>query len=214
MNKFTVPGEFFAKKIVFETDHLILRRIELSDSEDMFAYSSLEATSRYLLWSPHTSEYVTRCIIERLRREYRNGLYYELAVVLKENGRMIGTCGITSYDEANYTVEIGYVISPGYWGRGLAQEASSVIINFAFCQLGAHRVEARYMKENERSRRVMEKCGMSFEGIARNGLFVKGAFRDIGICAITSDDYFSVKREDLYRKFNHVGRWSFKFRRV
>lgn len=214
MNRFVVPGEYFSKKIVFETERLKLRRIESLDSADMFAYSSMEATSRYLLWSPHTSEYATKSIIERLRREYRDGLYYELAIVLRENGKMIGTCGITSYNEENYTVEIGYVISPQYWGMGIAAEASSVIINLAFCQLGARRVEARYIKENERSKRVMEKCGMSFEGIARNGMFVKGRSRDIGICAMTYDDYFSVPREDLYKKFNSVGYWGFKFRRT
>lgn len=214
MNGFTVPGEYFSKKIVFETERLKLRRIEASDSADMFSYSSLEATSRYLLWSPHTSEYATRCMIDRLKREYRDGLYYELAIVLRENGRMIGTCGITSYSEEDRTVEIGYVISPQYWGMGIAPEASSVIINFAFCQLGAHRVEARYIKENERSRRVMEKCGMRFEGIARNGMLVKGRSRDIGICAMTRDDYFSVPREDLYKKFNPIGHFGFKFRRT
>lgn len=202
MEKFKAPCEFFSKRIVFETKRLVLRRIELSDCADMYEYSSLEATSRYLLWSPHPSEYATKCVIENLRKDYRNGSYFELAVTLKDSGKMIGTCGITSYDAENYIAEIGYVLSPKYWGMGIAKEAAEVMINFAFCELGAHRVEARFMKGNEASRRVMEKCGMSFEGMAKNRLFVKGSFRDVGTCAIVYEKYFSEYRENLYRRYN------------
>ena len=161
------PGEYFKKKITFETERLILRKMEVSDVSDFYSYASREETSRYLLWSPHQSEYSTRYVLESIKRDYRAGTYFELAVILRESGKMIGTSGITSFDAQNRVVEIGYVLSPDYWGMGLAREAASVLMNFAFCELGANRVEAKYMKGNESSRRVMEKLGMTFEGIQR-----------------------------------------------
>jgi len=208
------PAEYFKKKIVFETNRLCLRRIDTRDAADMYSYSSREQTSRYLLWLPHRSEYDTKYIIERIKHDYKAGSYYELAVTLLENGKMIGTCGITAFDAQNRVAEIGYVISPDYWGMGLAREAASVLMNFAFCELGVKRVEAKYMKGNENSLKVMEKLGMTFEGIQRSKMLVKGEFRDIGVAAILSDEYFAVPRENLYKKFNNNGILDGLFHRI
>lgn len=214
MKEFKHPCEYFKRNIVFETPRLILRRIETYDAEDMYDYASRELTTRYLLWSPHNGEYATRYVIESIRRDYRMGKYYELAVILRENGRMIGTCGITTVDEANRMIEVGYVINPDYWGMGIAAEAASVMINFAFCELNANRVEAKYIKGNENSKRVMEKCGMVFEGIHRGKMLIKGHYRDIGICAILADEYFDIPRENLYRQFNKTGIFDSIFGRI
>lgn len=208
------PGDYFKKKIVFETERLLLRRIDSCDVADLYSYASRAETTRYLLWLPHQSEFATRCVIESIRRDYRAGNYHELAVVLKDSGKMIGTCGITSYDAQNRVAEIGYVLSPDYWGQGYAREAASVLVNFAFCELGANRVEAKYMKGNENSLRVMEKLGMTFEGIQRAKLYVKGVYRDIGVASILASEYFSVPRENLYRKFNNIGVFEGLFSRI
>lgn len=208
------PGEYFKKKLVFETDRLSLRKLEITDVSDLYRYASKEDTSRYLLWSPHPNEHATRYVIENILRDYRAGKYTELAIVLRESGRMIGTCGFTTFDTQNMTAEIGYVISPDYWGMGLACEAVSAIVNFAFCELGVKRIEAKYMVENHSSRRVMEKLGMTFEGVQRSKLFVKGRFRDIGICSILSEEYFSVPRENLFKKFNNIGLFDSLFKRI
>ena len=211
MSGFRHPGEYFSGKIAFETERLYLRKIEASDADDMYGYCSKEITSRYLLWEPHRSPSATRAIIDNIRRGYRNGSYFELAVVLKENGAMIGTCGLTTVDVLNCCAEIGYVLSPDYWGRGFAQEAAEMMINFAFCELGANRVEAKYIRGNESSRRVMEKCGMTYEGTLRGKMLIKGQYRDIGICAILAERYFLKNRENKYRKFNQSTRLGWLF---
>lgn len=208
------PSEYFKKKIVFETERLILRRIETGDARDLYEYASREETSRYLLWHPHGSEYSTRFVIDGLKRDYKAGSYFELAVILREKGKMIGTSGITSFDAQNRVAEIGYVISPDYWGMGFAVEAAAVLMNFAFCELGANRVEAKYMMGNENSRRVMEKLGMTFEGVQREKLYVKGEYRDIGICSILAKEYFAVPRENLYKKYNGIGIFDGLFSRI
>ena len=208
------PDEYFKKKIEFETERLRLRRIDNGDVDDMFAYACREETTRYLLLSPHRDRYATRYVIESIRRDYRAGKYHELAIVLRESGKMIGTCGLTSFDEQNCTAEIGYVISPDYWGMGIALEAASILMNFAFCELGVKRVEAKYIKGNERSLKIMEKLGMSFEGIQRAKLKIKGVFCDIGTCAILDDEYCSVPRENLYKKFNNNSLFDHLFNRI
>lgn len=104
---------------------------------------------------------------------------------------MIGTCGFARLDFENNSAEIGYVLNPDFWRKGYATEAVKRVINFGFHDLNLHRIEARYIVGNEVSRRVMEKCGMAFEGIHKSSLYVKDRYVSVGYCAITADDYIS-----------------------
>jgi ribosomal-protein-alanine N-acetyltransferase len=102
---------------------------------------------------------------------------------------MIGTCGFTRFDYPNDCGEIGYVLNSAYHGQGIATEVVSKIIEFGFCRLELNRIEAKYMVGNEASRRVMEKNDMTFEGIQRQRMLVKGQYRDIGVCALIKSDF-------------------------
>lgn len=104
---------------------------------------------------------------------------------------MIGTCGFASIDEKNNAAEVGYVLAPDYWGCGYAPEALHEVLRVGFEVLSFNRIEARYMVGNEKSRRVMEKCGMQFEGVQREALYVKDSYRSIGRCAMLKDEFFT-----------------------
>lgn len=179
----------FDRYPVLESEHLLFRRIDRRDAADMYEYSCSSEVTRYLLWNPHPSPSYTRQYVEDLKRQYREHCFFDFALVVKDENRMIGTCGFTRLDPANRAAEVGYVLSPHYWGQGLATEALGLLLRWAFCDLGLNRVEARYMVENAASRRVMEKNGMVFEGVRREGMLVKGSFRDIGICSILRREF-------------------------
>ncbi len=181
---------FKTDNTVIETDRLRLRRICRYDRDDMYDYARREEVSRYLLWSAHPDKDYTKKLIDHLLCLYRSGEFFDFAVEYRENGKMIGTCGFASVDEKNNCAEVGYVLSPDYWGRGIASEALGAFLRFGFCDLELSRMEARYMIENTASRKVMEKCGMTFEGIHRKKLLVKGGYRDIGVCSILAEEYF------------------------
>ena len=106
---------------------------------------------------------------------------------------MIGTCGFTSFNYAHNSAEIGYVLNRAYWGRGLAAEAVRAVMRVGFLDLNLHRIEAKYMIGNSQSLRVMEKCGMRFEGIQRDAMYIKNKYETIGICAILSADYIALE---------------------
>ena len=181
--------KIFGRIPTIESERLILRKMKPSDSRDMYEYSRLPEVTRYLLWEPHTNPSQTLDYLEYLQTRYRVGDFYDWAVVEKSRGKMIGTCGFTSLDFSNNAAEVGYVLNPAFWGKGLAPEALMRVMRFGFMELNVHRIEAKYMVENARSRRVMEKCGMTFEGVRRSSMYVKGSYRDIGICSILSDEY-------------------------
>ena len=179
----------FARIPELETERLLLRQMRVRDAQDMFAYASDPEVTQYLLWRPHPNLQYTAHYLEYLAGRYRLGQHYEWAVISKETGHMIGTCGFARIDCQHNCGEIGYVLHPAYHGQGLAVEASRRVIEFGFGELSLNRIEARYMKENTASLRVMEKLGMRFEGVERSSLLVKGLYRDIGKCAILAKEF-------------------------
>lgn len=182
----------FSKIPTLRTARLVLREMRAVDSYDMYEYASRSDVTKYLTWQPHPSRTYTREYLEFIGTKYREGEFFDWAVIWNGDGeykqKMIGTCGFTSFDFDNNSAEVGYVINPEYRGRGIAPEALSRVIEFGFSELGLCRIEARYMVGNEVSRHVMEKVGMTFEGIRRRALLVRGEYRDIGYCSILSNE--------------------------
>ena len=179
----------FSRIPTVRTERLILRAMKVSDAEDMFDYAHREEVSRYLTWSPHPNLAHTKEYLTYIGQRYRTGDFYDWAIEDAESHRMIGTCGFTCFDFASDAAEIGYVLHPDFRGRGLATEAVRAVLAFGFDELALHRISARYMVENERSRRLMERVGMTFEGVSRESEKIKGAYRSIGRCAILRQEY-------------------------
>ena len=185
--------KIFANIPTIKTERLILRKIKGDDVEDMYEYSCDARVTEYLTWSPHPDKIYTLEYISYLQSRYRTGDFYDWAVVLKDTGKMIGTCGFTRFDYANNSAEIGYVLNTEYHGQGIATEAVKKVLEFGFERLCLNRIEGKYMVENAASRRVMEKCEMVFEGVRREGMLIKGRYRNVGVCPILKREYEEIK---------------------
>ncbi len=183
----------FAKPPILETERLILRKMAVSDHKDMFEYSARPETSRYLLWSPHPSPFYTKRYLTWLQGQYRGGKFYDFAVVEKESGKMLGTCGFTSFHIPNNSAEVGYVLNPDFHGKGYATEALTKLMEFGFRTLYLHRLVARIMVENIASRRVAEKCGFRHEATHIDEMLVKGEYRTIAEYAILSSEFRAAR---------------------
>ena len=181
----------FSSMPTLECNRLILRRMKCTDAADMYEYAKEECVTEYLLWNPHDSLRYTEQYLKYVQGKYRDGEFYDWAVVLKAENKMIGTCGFTSFDTDNNSAEVGYVINPKYRGHEYAVEALTKVIRFGFDELELNRIEAKYIVGNDASLRVMEKCNMSFEGIMRSSMMIKGEYRDIGHCAILRSEFYN-----------------------
>lgn len=184
-----------------ETQRLILRYMRYTDAKDMYEYACDPAVTKYLLWAPHDDIDYTRRYLKQVQSLYREGEFHDFGIELKENGKFIGTCGFANLDMPNFKGEIGYVLNPAYWGRGIAAEAADAVMAMGFEKMGLLRIEARYMVDNHSSRRVMEKCGMTFEGVMRQSLFVKDGLCDIGLCSILKNEYTYIPQK---QKFTNI----------
>ncbi len=176
-----------------ETDRLILRKMTPDDAEAVFAYASDPEVTRYTAWDTHRTIEDSRAFLELVLGKYRSGGEPDWGVVYKGDHRFVGTCGFVNWEAGHARAELGYVISRGYWGRGLMPEAVRTIIAFGFERMNLNRIEARCIAENAASARVMEKAGMAYEGTLRQREFIKGVYRDMKIYSILKSEFRGVK---------------------
>ncbi len=175
--------EVFAEPPVLETDRLLLVKISPEHAKDMYTYAKDPEVTKYLTWSCHSSESQTERYIKLLQKKYASGVFNDWGLVLKENGRFIGTCGYTSFDYTKLTAEIGYVIARDMWGNGYAAEAAKKVMEFGREVFGLTGFCAKMIEGNNASLSVMKKCGMTLDGIYKNSMFIKGEYKTIVICS-------------------------------
>lgn len=85
---------------------------------------------------------------------------------------------------------IGYCMSRRYWGQGIMSEAFNEVIRFLFEKVEFNRIEAYHYSENEKSGRVMQKCGLKYEGCHRQyTIDNKGKLCDLKVYAILKSEY-------------------------
>ncbi len=165
------------------TERLLLRPLCLADAEDVYAYACDPEVSRTTTWPPHQSIDETREYIDWAFHRYALGTPEPFGIVLRETGRVIGACGL-SPTWAHQRGEISYVLARPWWSRGLTTEAVRAVLGYGFEVLELNRIEARCMVENLASERVMQKVGMSFEGVLREREVCKGELISLKLYAM------------------------------
>lgn len=173
-----------------ETDRLILRRFVESDADDMFNnWANDDDVTRYLTWPTHKDIDVSKIVISDWVEGYKNDEFYQWAIMLKENEKVIGSISVVELSNTNEHCDIGYCIGKAYWNKGMTTEALKAIILFLFNEIGFERVQALHYTENVASGEVMKKAGMTYEGRRRK--FHKnldGVFVDCDAYAILKED--------------------------
>lgn len=86
---------------------------------------------------------------------------FQLAVTLKEDGALIGSCGLRGRDREEGEAEFGLGLAAGTWGRGFGREAARLILDFGFGELGLRQVVGVSVTENSRVSRLV--AGLGFE---------------------------------------------------
>jgi ribosomal-protein-alanine N-acetyltransferase len=165
---------------VLETGGLVLRGLSVGDSPDVFAYASDPEVARFTLWPRHESEEQTRDFLRMLTGPAILGW----AVVATGSPAVVGMVFLHSLSRHHRRAEIAFNVARSHWGRGLAGEASRLVLGYAFAQLGLNRVEATCMPGNARSLRVLEKLGMTHEGRLRRSHFRHDGFHDMELFSI------------------------------
>jgi len=125
------------------------------DAKPMFDYRSLPDVSKYQSWGSKSIDELLSFIRDNHAMEALTaGTWYQLGIVLKNNGCLIGDVGVHIADKDPRQVELGITVAPEFQRRGVAAEALSLLLNTLFVDLGKHRVFAsinpRHMASQER----------------------------------------------------------------
>lgn len=175
-----------------ETQRLILRQPTLNDAPAIQTYVSDWEVAKTTLNVPHP--YPADGAREWLRQQFESPQpdHYHFVICLKD-ARLIGSINVV-ITPRHRRAEIGYWIGRPFWGQGYASEAARQIVEFCFEELDLNRVHANYFAENPASRRVMEKAGMTFEGMLKQHFFRWSKYIDVGICGITREEWLNQHR--------------------
>ena len=151
---------------IAETERLILREFTLADAEDFYRIYTDAETMRFQGDLPENySVEVERYYIGRHIEKYYQTLGFGLwAVILKENNRLIGRCGLVRQPvKGGEEIEVSYLIEREFWNQGFASEAASAALKLGFEKYNLPRIVAFIDPRNTASIRVAEKIGMRFE---------------------------------------------------
>ncbi len=172
-----------------ETERLILRRYRTEDAADMFRnWAQSEEVTRYLTWEPYTSVENVRGYISWIVDSYADDKYNWM-IEYKPTHEAIGAIDVIGIREDIASCEIGYCMGERFWGKGLMPEAFKEVIRYLFTEIGMNRIEATHDPRNPQSGRVMEKCGLLYEGTHRQASRNNQGICDCVMRAILKEDY-------------------------
>jgi [ribosomal protein S5]-alanine N-acetyltransferase len=162
-----------------------LRPLAAGDAPDVFAYASDPEVARHTLWPPHASEAFTRGFLER----FTAPTFLSWAIVGPDGSRVVGMVFLHTLNRDHRRAEIGFNLARSQWGRGMATEASRLVLGFSFPRLDLNRVEATCMPANAGARRVAEKLGTTHEGTLRRSHLRHDRFHDMDLFGLLRADF-------------------------
>lgn len=168
----------FNKDVIIETERLILRYMKEEDTHDIFMNINHDKDV-LLYFVDRYKEKEEEMTLSKLIEFCLANKHYFFAIELKDSHEVIGMIHQCSNADSvfNYS-EIGYAIGKKYWNHGYVTEALKAMINFLFT-MDIHKLYVAYLSGNEASRRVIEKCGMIYEGVRKDDIFYRNQYHDV-----------------------------------
>jgi [ribosomal protein S5]-alanine N-acetyltransferase len=179
------------RSLQLQTKRLQIKDLELSDIDVIHDLHSLPETDEFnTLGVPETIDITEKLVkewIENQTQEPRSA--YVLTLRLVETQKFIGLVAL-NLGKPNYkTAEIWFKVHKDFWNKGYTTEAVIQLLDFGFNKLQLHRIEAGCATENIASAKVLEKVGMTQEGMKRKKLPIRGAWKDNYFYAMLEEDF-------------------------
>ena len=173
--------------MILETKRLFLRPFTDTDAEDLYEYAQDPRVGPIAGWPVHPSVENSREIINTVFAAPN-----VFALVDRERGKVIGSAGFVGTHREGVPKpndEIGYVLNPAFWGRGLMPEAVEELMRYGFQDLGLAAIWCCHYDGNKKSRRVIEKCGFLPRGSTWEDVPLMGERRLTHFYALTKEEW-------------------------
>lgn len=183
---------------ILKTKRLLLRPYLLSDAKDVQMLAGDEKIAETTLNIPHPYlDGMAESWIESIQRPFEEKQFFSFAIIRHEDEKLIGTIAI-HVNSKHRKAELAYWVGVPYWGKGYCTEATQCIVTFGFENLDLNKLFALVIHDNVASYRVMEKVGMTYEGLRREELIKDGIGIDLKSYAILKKDYIEMKPRSIY----------------
>jgi RimJ/RimL family protein N-acetyltransferase len=181
----------FAPDWPIRTDRLLLRPFTEADFDSLYEMHSDEGVVRWLYNDARTRVQVVELLKVKIAGASVNapGDWLCAAVESGETGRLIGDVSLLWASEQHRSGELGFIVHPAHHGNGYATEASRPLLDWAFGNLGLHRVIGRTEARNAGSSRVLEKLGMRREAHLVENEWVKGEWQSELVYAVLDREW-------------------------
>ena len=140
----------------FETKRCFLRRIKLSDYTMMYEnWAKYDEVCRYYPFNPVDDIEIYRDKVKHWISNYESDSYFHWVIEWKETGELIGTINLGNVEEACHMCDTCYMLSPGFWNKGIMTEVLEAVLDYAFDRVGFNRVQAEVFYGNDASSAVL-----------------------------------------------------------
>lgn len=173
-----------------QSERLVLKEVSLEDLKNIHLLHSIPEVDEFnTLGIPENLD-TTRKIVQVMidAQKIVPQKSYTWNIFLKESNDFIGLAGMNISHDKYRTGEIYYKLMPVHWKKGYATEVSKRLIKYGFEDFKLHRIEAGVATENKNSINVIKKSGMTYEGLRRKILPIRGKWVDNFEYAIVEDD--------------------------
>ena len=157
------------------------------------------AASDKRIWEFYTGDWSVRETFDRVYngtlKNREKGTEYPFVVVLKSNGKIIGSSRLMDIGKYDKRLEIGGTwYMPEYWATAVNPDCKLALLTYSFETLKAKRVQLKTQHDNMRSRKAIEKIGGIYEGIIRKHMLKDdGTYRSSAYFSILDDEWPEVK---------------------
>ena len=167
------------------TERLLIRKITHADAPALLQLRSSEVVMQYIDKERMKTVEEIIALIDKIENDAANTDGITWAICLKEDpGTLIGSIGLWRIIKPHYRAEIGYLLQPGFWGRGITKEAVLAVIDFGFNSVKLHSIEAHINPGNAASAALLESTGFVREAYFKEDYFFRGTFRDSAIYSL------------------------------
>lgn len=177
--------------VPLSSQQLLLRPYVMEDAPALFQnVTSDPEVCRYLTWTPHESLEVTQNLLKEWIADYENPICYQWGI--EYHAQLIGLIGVS---QSQLSWEMGFCLGKAWWGQGLITQSIVTMFNYLFLDQNFRRLFSMYAAPNEASGRVMEKCGMTKEGVLRQQFgLLDGSFTDFIIYGILQSEWENFRK--------------------
>lgn len=180
-----------------KTNRLILRRFIYEDADDMLKIWVSKPEIQYMYSEPiYTTKNEVNELLDKYISGYANKNTYRWAIIESKSQKCIGQIAFYLVDTKNHFAEIEYCIGTDFQRKGYMTEAVNAIIKYGFEEIKLHKIQISTKSINIPSKRVIEKCGFTYEGTLRDYFYFNGEYID--------RLYFSMIESEYDKKFKEI----------